>query len=73
MRQPAVIPERDGAEREIERLLLQLRGLVLVRAILEQRGASDAELEAHQCEIDRVRACLASVVARGFVKAPVAA
>ena len=27
-------------EREIEELLLHLRGLVFVRAILEQRGAS---------------------------------
>ena len=31
--------------REIDDLLLHIRGLVLVREILEQRGASEAELE----------------------------
>ena len=31
-------------EREVEELLLHLRGLVFVRAILEQRGAREAEL-----------------------------
>ena len=73
MRTPADIPERDGAEREVERLLLQLRGLVVVRAILQQRGASKAELEAHEREVARVRVRLASVVAAAWAAAPVAA
>lgn len=45
-------------ERKIEELLLHLRGLVFVRAILEQRGASEPELEQHASEITLVRARL---------------
>jgi len=40
-------------------LVLQLKGLVHVRALLETRGASFAELEAHDDEIARVRTVLA--------------
>jgi hypothetical protein len=46
-------------ERKIEELLLHLRGLVFVSAILEQREASEAELERHTSEITQVRARLA--------------
>ncbi len=46
-------------ERKIEELLLHLRGLVLVRAILEQHGAGKAELEHHDSEITLTRARLA--------------
>jgi len=46
-------------EREIEELLLHLRGLVFVRAILEQRGAPEVELARHAAEITRVRGELA--------------
>ena len=46
-------------EREIEELLLHLRGLVFVRAILEQRGAPEVELARHAAEIARVRGELA--------------
>jgi hypothetical protein len=46
-------------ERRIEELLLHLRGLVFVRAILEQRGASELELERHASEIALARARLA--------------
>ncbi len=46
-------------ERELEELLLHLRGLVFVRAILEQRGASEDELARHASEIARVRVDLA--------------
>jgi hypothetical protein len=49
----------NDREREIEELLLHLRGLVFVRAILEQRGAPEGELERHASEITRVRADLA--------------
>ncbi len=46
-------------ERHIDELLLHLRGLVFVRAILEQRSASETELSRHDAEIARVRAELA--------------
>lgn len=47
------------AQREVEDLVLQLKGLVHVRALLETRGASTAELDAHSDEIARIRAMLA--------------
>jgi len=37
--------------REIDDLLLHIRGLVLVREILRQRGASADEREAHTAEL----------------------
>jgi hypothetical protein len=40
---------------EIDDLLLQARGLVLVRDLLARRGASSAELDAHTNELQRVR------------------
>jgi hypothetical protein len=52
----------DGASiltHEIDELLLQARGLVLVRQILARRGASRAELDAHARELERVRHQLA--------------
>ena len=42
--------------RHRDELALQLKGLVHVRALLELRGASAAELDAHSDEVDRVRA-----------------
>jgi hypothetical protein len=48
-----------GQEHEIEELLLHLRGLVFVRAILEERGAREVELAQLESEITRVRADLA--------------
>jgi hypothetical protein len=36
-------------------LVLELKGLVYVRALLETRGVSTAELVAHSNRIDRVR------------------
>ena len=48
-----------STQREIEDLVLQLKGLVHVRALLETRGASTAELDAHSHEIARIRAELA--------------
>jgi hypothetical protein len=47
------------AQREVEDLVLQLKGLVHVRALLETRGASMDEIDAHSAEIVRVRAELA--------------
>ena len=48
-----------GLKRDVDDLVLRLKGLVHVRALLETRGASAAELEAHSEEIERVRAELA--------------
>jgi hypothetical protein len=49
-------------EHDIDDLLLQARGLVLVREILAQRGASRAELDAHTAELARVRRRLAETI-----------
>jgi hypothetical protein len=49
-------------DRTIDDLLLRLRGLVLVGGLLEQRGASAAELEAHAREAERVRMTLARLI-----------
>jgi hypothetical protein len=58
--------------REVSDAVLQLKGLVHVRAILEARGASDAELDAHTAEIERVRERLA-LLAREAEGLPTAA
>jgi hypothetical protein len=42
-------------DRRIDDLLLQARGLVLVREVLARRGATRAELDAHTREFERVR------------------
>ena len=47
--------------REIDDLLLHIRGLVVVREILEQRGASAAELEEHTAELERLKDRLAQL------------
>jgi len=52
-------------EREIDELLLHLRGLVFVRAILEQRGVPETELARHAAEIARVRGDLARTAQAG--------
>jgi hypothetical protein len=54
--------EYDRGTHEINDVLTQLKGLVLVRPILEARGVSNEELERHADEIDRVRARLAELV-----------
>ena len=48
--------------REIDDMLLRLRGLVLVRDLLAQRGATAAEIDEHAREADRVRARLAALI-----------
>jgi hypothetical protein len=48
-------------QRRIDDLLLQLKGLVHVRALLETRGVSPAELEKHSDAISRVRDELAQL------------
>ena len=51
--------------RRIDDLVLQLKGLVLVRELLSKRGASLEELDEHAAEIDRVRTQLAALVQSG--------
>ena len=46
---------------EIDDLLLHIRGLVLVREILTQRGVTAAELEAHTAELERLKNRLAKL------------
>jgi hypothetical protein len=50
-----------GLQRRIDDLLLQLKGLVHVRALLETRGVSPAELAKHTDAISRVRDELAQL------------
>ena len=52
----------DHRFREIDDLVLHLKGLVVVRELLERRGAAYAEIESHSEEIERVRERLAGAV-----------
>jgi hypothetical protein len=47
---------------EVDRLLVRLRGLVLVRDLLRRQGATRAEIEEHSAEIERVKWRLAGIV-----------
>jgi hypothetical protein len=47
---------------QLDSLLLQARGLALVRDLLARRGASCAELEAHDRELARVRETLVELL-----------
>ena len=53
----------------LDDLLLHIRGLVLVREILRQRGASAAELEAHTAELERLKDRLADLAVPETVQA----
>jgi hypothetical protein len=46
-----------------DELVLELKGLVYVRALLESTGASPDEISAHSDAIERVRAELAQAAA----------
>ena len=48
--------------RELDDLVLHLKGLVLVRGVREERGADADELAMYGVEIDRVRDRLAALV-----------
>jgi hypothetical protein len=54
---------------EVDERLLHLKGLILVRGLLERRGASEAELVEHSDEIARVRAELAQLVSTSALAA----
>jgi hypothetical protein len=47
---------------EIDDLLLQARGLLLVRDMLAARGASESAVDAHSEELERVRHQLAELI-----------
>jgi hypothetical protein len=51
-----------NAFRELDDLVLHLKGLVLARNFREARGADAAELDMYRAEIDRVRDRLANLV-----------
>jgi hypothetical protein len=55
----------DNAFRELDELVLHLKGLVLVHRVREQRGADDSELAMFRVEIERARERLANLVASG--------
>jgi hypothetical protein len=61
------ICEVDGAavlNHHVDELLLHARGLVLVREVLAQRGATHEELDAHTRELERVRTELVTTLLR---------
>jgi hypothetical protein len=47
---------------EIDDLLLQARGLALVRDILAERGIPRDEIDAHSAELERVRTQLVDTI-----------
>ena len=57
--------DKELLSREVDELLLQARGLVLVQHVLAERGVSRDELDAHTDELERVRARLAATVQGG--------
>ncbi len=58
---------------DVEELLLRIRGLIFARAILEQRGATEVELEEHRLEIERLRWRLTSLMRGGLADSDTAA
>jgi predicted SpoU family rRNA methylase len=50
---------------QLDDLVLQLKGLVLVRKVREERGADVEELTMYGAEIDRVRDRLAGLMRAG--------
>jgi hypothetical protein len=62
------------AQRRTDDLVLQLKGVVHARALLESRGASSEELDAHTAQIARIRSELAELVksSRRFLAAEAA-
>jgi hypothetical protein len=56
---------RDPDFRELDDLVLRLKGLVYARRIREGRGADTGELAMYRDEIDRVRDRLARLMRAG--------
>jgi hypothetical protein len=60
------VAHRSGESfRELDDLVLHLKGLVLVRRVRERHGADDGEIQMYGAEIDRVRSQLARLVTSG--------
>jgi hypothetical protein len=56
---------------EVDRLIVRFEGLLEVCKLLEQRGATEAELDEHRRELERVSRQLAALAARnGAWRAP---
>jgi hypothetical protein len=49
-------------DRDIDETLLELRGLLLVRDLLRERGAKHGEIESFTDKIDRLRVRLADMI-----------
>jgi hypothetical protein len=64
--------ELDHRFRELDDLVLRLKGLVLARRFRERRGADAGELDMYAREIDRVRDRLANLVKTGGLDRAVA-
>jgi hypothetical protein len=65
----------DGVELildgELDRLIMRFEGLLEVCKLLEQRGATEAELDEHRRELERVSRRLAALAAHnGAWRAP---
>jgi hypothetical protein len=59
--------------RELDDLVLELKGLVLVRELLRRRGAGAEQIGVHDAAIERVREQLAETVRETGAPHPVAA
>ena len=59
--------------RELDDLVLFLKGLVLVRGLREEQGADPGELRMYESEIERVRGRLPRTVPAGAAACAVAA
>ncbi len=57
--------EHQLLDSQVDDLLLQVRGLVLVRDLLIARGASEDAIDAHSEELDRRRLELAAIIGPG--------
>jgi len=60
--QTAAFRRQSTSERDIDRILLHIKGLVFVRALLEAQGVSQAEIAEHSAELERQRERLADLV-----------
>ena len=63
----------DNSFRELDDLVLHLKGLVLVRKLRKARGADAGELAMYTEEIERARERLADLVRYGARTRPAAA
>jgi hypothetical protein len=57
--------ELNKSFRELDDMVLHLKGLVLVRRLRERDGAERGELDAYDAEIERARDRLAELVKHG--------